>query len=841
MKSVDSLHNIQKLLPTLTDWYWKHGSQRSGAYGLSSSSWLDDLLGIGQSADSIVRAQTEYSKATLAIWGPSQTGKSTLLAEYIDGRCDDQGNGSALQWNDQQKVRFVGELLGETTVLNPYNQGADASGCVTRYVSANSVRDADYPVQMHFASDEQIMHALAVGYLSETVATDDEDLVVKLDPDSLKKLTSEIEASGPPNREAFENLVCIANTLEMLISSNLERYQNLQREWKSSLRRTILGAEGLLSNVEATESFAQKLFWDSWTSITGTFKALKRTRLEVNQRFGDLPVFLSYELAAQILNISAVELAGRTPAIADIITSAGYEIVEGRVIIGRNLPNALFRNLEDFALFQGLVWEIIIPLRADIIRKNSVAAADLLEVSDILDFPGVANEFKGENLLTNEALTTSSQAILTKVLKRGKTASIAVTSSKALNIDGFSLLMRMNRYPANPVQLNNGIRSWWKSFGKTWPPSSKELPLNLVLTFTAALVNGVSNSGVGYGLEHVFEQMKGLAYLADPKIVNTFATNYPQFSDGVLHAEGEKLDQVVTTILEDKSFQRQFGSNAESFREAAHTGGKNHLLSALALQAKASLRPVLLAEKEKRLISEFNRLLRLALPGEQDASAQRQRDLDLVLTIINQRLTSETSDISPITVGREIQEIINVDPEGLDTLPMRAARGSRATKLKPFIEKQLADWREQKTQHLSTQNLILGDMPDLGRLLTYFVEEVDTDHLRRWFITNLGNIKTRYEASESRRFLAAKMNNELLAVGDRFSRRPHRNPKDTHKLIRELADNEFTGEGEITSSPYYAGIIAPFLEKVAALKTSKASERGVQEGDSELLAALNVR
>ena len=69
------------------------------------------------------------------------------------------------------------------------------------------------------------------------------------------------------------------------------------------------------------------------------------------------------------------------------------ELGAPEVIVGEELPNKLFRSLDDFATFQGLVWEIVVPLKADILRKNSSAAADLLEVADILDFPGVANEF----------------------------------------------------------------------------------------------------------------------------------------------------------------------------------------------------------------------------------------------------------------------------------------------------------------------------------------------------------------------------------------------------------------------------------------------------------------
>ena len=102
-------------------------------------------------------------------------------------------------------------------MLNPFNKGADASGCVTRFVMSERVADASFPVKLIFASEQQIMHALAVGYLSETKATDENDQVVKLNPDSLKKLLSDSKGKGPAKREACDNLMHIVNTLEMLV------------------------------------------------------------------------------------------------------------------------------------------------------------------------------------------------------------------------------------------------------------------------------------------------------------------------------------------------------------------------------------------------------------------------------------------------------------------------------------------------------------------------------------------------------------------------------------------------------------------------------------------------
>ena len=836
-----TIKEVSKLAPVLSDWYWNYGHKRKGVYALNRSSWLAAIANLGRGANSIHFSETKYKKPALALWGPSQTGKSTLLADYIDGDCDKYGNGSALQWCEKDPVRFVGDICGgEVTVLNPFNKGADASGCVTRYVSRDSVDVPEYPVQLTLASESQIIHGLAVGYLSETIAQDSEDQVVKLSAELVKKWVSEFAVKGPPlpaSRDAFEYLVEVANVVDLLILSNIERYENLKKEWSSSLRRELLESEALLANIDTARAFAKKLFWDSWTSISNTYDQLTEKLKDIGAKFGGAEIHMTYKFAAQVLNISAVELAERSPIIQKIIDDASYEIVGGRVLIGADSSRTLFSKLDEFALFQGIVWEIEVPLKSSVLRQNSVDAGDLLKEADLLDFPGVANEFKSADLLTDEALLTQNRLILTKVLKRGKTASIVVTSSRDLNIDGFSLLMRMNHYPSNPVQLNNGIRSWWESYDKSWPPQSKELPLNLVLTFTAKLVNTVADSGVGQGLEDVIEMItRSLKILSDPAIVNTFMTNYPQFSDGKLHVEGEALDQVIKSILEDRAFQRQLGDNAKSLKEMSKSGGKDYFLKALQKQASTSNRPALVREKKIRLLADFRRLLAEAFPGDEDPSSKRCRDLDEISTAIQTRLNEGDGQLTTNDVGRVVQSLVNIDYKILDDLPKHSSR--KAQVVNKFLVKQFAGWREERSQQFFNDGVGLDDPSKVNRLLSYMIEAVDIDQLQQWVCQNLGNIKSRSESSESRRFLATKMNNEILDFKETPRKRKHRAPCEIAPMVKAYADSEMSGTTDLSSSPYYAAIIMPFLSKLESLKSSNSSERGVQPGDNELMDAI---
>lgn len=836
-----TIDDVVALIPEITDWYWNYGQQRKDSYALGRSTWLDSMLNVGKGALNVQESKTTYRKPTMAIWGPSQTGKSTLLADYIDGEDPDKyGNGTALQWSESDPVRFVGDICGgEVTVLNPFNKGADASGCVTRFSLAEKVEHPEYPVKVTLATESQIVHGLAVGYLSETIAKDSDDKVVQLSAELIKKWASEVEVKGPVSREAYEYMAGIADVVELLILSNLPRYENLEKEWKSSLRRELLDCPGLLSDIDGARTFVCKLLWDSWNSISKTYRQLVDALKEYDDKFGGDQIQMSYQFAAQILNISAVELAETADIVREIIDGAGYEVENGAVMIGENPSRKLFAKLEEFALFQGLVWELGVPLKSEVMRKNSEGAAALLEKADLLDFPGVANEHKAADdaLLTDEALLSEGKKILTKVLKRGKTASIVVTSSRNLNIDGFSLLMRMNNYPSNPQQLISGIISWWKSYDKEWPPQGKDLPLNLVLTFTAQLVNLVADSGIGHGLGESFKKMHGLSHLSDPSFVNTFATNYPQFSDGNLQVEGEGLERVISQIMEDSAFQDQFGDNAESLKEMAASGGREYFMQALLAQATGSKRPELVREKAKRLLVDFQRLLAEASPDQQDASAKKCLDLDEVKSSILNRLSQgEDSDASN-EIGMAVQSLVNIDPITLDDLPKRASK-KKPAEVKGYLSRQFTNWRESQAKKSYGEGLGMDDDPTrVSRLLSYMIEAVDMSELQDWFRKNLGNVKSSNDAMESRRFLAAKMNNSVTCLDGKRISEEHRKLKEVASLIRELAENEFQNSG-FEEAPYYISVIKPFLSKLESLKSTQAGERGVQAGDDELITLM---
>ena len=155
----------------------------------------------------------------MALWGPSQTGKSTLLSGCLDDPEDELGEHSALRWSETEPVRFVvgKNKSDEVIVLNPFNFRSDASGCVSRYVLCDSVEDPEHPVEVTLATEMQILHALAVGYLPECEERNERGEITAWDADKFTALLDRQRPSGTPTRTAFEALQQLAETVDLAI------------------------------------------------------------------------------------------------------------------------------------------------------------------------------------------------------------------------------------------------------------------------------------------------------------------------------------------------------------------------------------------------------------------------------------------------------------------------------------------------------------------------------------------------------------------------------------------------------------------------------------------------
>lgn len=821
------------------EWYWSFGIKRDDPrFAVRRGTWLDAVYRCHFRAKAIERGEAS-AKPCMALWGPSQTGKSTLMSGCLDDPEDGIGETSALRWSESEPVRFVvgKNKSDEVIVLNPFNFGSDASGCVSRYVLCDSVEDPEHPVEVTLAAETQILHALAVGYLSECEELNDKGEITVWDAEKFTSLLDRQKPSGTPTRAAFEALLQLAETIDLLILSEIRRYSNLNSQWVGSLRPKLLDCEALQGSVQAVENFAAELLWDSWPSITESYRKLVAKRRQCAQQWGTARIRCSYRVAALLLDIDSYKKCEERPVTREKVMTLTSKIRNDSVCISGGPGTQMVNSTEDFGLFQGLVWELRVPIRRGVLRKRAPVLCDLLEVAELLDFPGVANNYGNATRHKDADLAGKPVVLLTEVLKRGKTASIVVTGARSLDIDGFSLLMRLGKFPAQPVQLVAGISSWLRAFGHPWPPRGKAMPLNLVMTFCADLVNKVMSAGLRDGLQGCFDQLKSLGHLADPKVVNALATNYPQFNECHIFGTSDEQQAAVESIVGDAAFHERFGDSAESFREMVANGGTNHVFRTLREQALGSKRAELLKQRADETVLQLHQLIQMHLPSEEAGSEDRVAELDGWSTAIRESLHKpRQSDLHldhAILVSRHLRAFINIDPDELDDVPLHAAR--LKLDFHRHVEKQFHSWQSRRSQYPHLEEIGIADSTHAARLLSYLIEAVNLEDVTTFFRGNLGNITSRLEGRQARRFLAVKMSNALLR-GTVVGEPVHRVTKEVNEVLETLSrGEEFHGEEPERSTHYWA-VIEPFLKRLEEIKSISVGVRPPQAGDAELTA-----
>lgn len=807
--------------------------------------WLDAVFCLRDRARAMEHAG-QNPKPCMAIWGPSQTGKSTLLSRYLDAPDDPRGDHSALKWSDAEPVRFVvgSDKSEDVLVLNPFNQGSDASGCVSRFTLCETVPDPEHPVEILLASDAQVMHALAVGYESECQEKNAKGEATVWEGESLRTLLDKFRSTGPALPEAFEKLHALAQTVDLLILSqqgDRGRYAALNSQWEKVLRPQLLSAPGLLSSVKAVRDFACEFFWDSWASLNQLYDRLAAKREEVARLWGAATLRCSYKIAMLLLDIDAFKQYSARPSVKQWVDAIGHETSAGAVALGVGKGQRLFNSCEDFGYFQGLVWELRIPLRRDVLTQRAPVLCDFLAKADLLDFPGVANAYGSAEKRTVEQVADLSIG-LTEILKRGKTASIVVSRARSLDIDGFSLLMRVSRFPAQPKQLNTGIRSWLQAYGQPWPPQNKVMPLNLVLTFGAKLVNDVSQSGIRNGLDASFGQLQQLGSLTDPKAVTTFATTYPQFHEGKIHGDStQAVADAVADITDDAAFKARFGENAASFTEMTRNGGTDYLFQHLKSQAEASRRPALVAQRQADSEAQLLQLIQAHIPSDSAPLEERRRTLDAwrdaMLVLLSTPSNDPRDADTTAKLSRHLRRLLNIDPEDLDDIPQKAIQ--TRVPVRAYIEKQFRDWKARQASLGDFSDAGLTDQTHAQKVLSYLLEATNVGAVEEYFRADLGHITARSDARNSRRFLAVKMSRELMH-GSNGTDIEHPATSAVRDVLEQMANDEESQAAAPEASPHHRAVIAPLLDRLEQIKKTGAGNRPPQPGDAEISALLQT-
>ncbi len=800
----------------LFDWYWTYGSKRKGIYSLTRGGWFERLCRTLSRNAEIRFSEERFRHPAVAIWGPSQSGKSTLLASFIDH------GGGALNWTENENFRFVSR---DGKALNPNNRGSDASGCVTRYVMRERVKFPETPAEIQLTEERDILMSLAFGYLSETTGKNAVGECTYFDAEKLETVLDEFsERAGSgvvPCKENFPLLVAVADVLEALIRAKRERYVNLEARWET-IRSRIFDCDALLATKSAPLEFAARVFWDDWKSLTKLCRELFEKRAELCERFSGKKVFCSLSASALLLDISAGESAER---LGEISKFGFHEIAPNAVALTDG--TGAFRDAADFARFQALVSVLTVPLRADVIADANGTLHSLLNAADIVDFPGVANEAPGtaETRLTDDVLSDNEILGLTKVFKRGKTASVVIGYSRNLDIDVFAILMRMNKYAPKPDQLEAGISSWFvemlsKPFSEKTAP---ELPLNIVQTFAAELINSVGQRAIGRdGLTQIFAKNKGLGALCKAGCSKYFAVNYPAFKpecDFDTDSLAE-LEERVSAIEKDCEFLAHYEGTQDSLRHmcglsgpGGNDGGRTYLFEKLLGQIRISRRRDLLEEKKRALSRAFQATVSEALPANGDDDARRRADIEKIIAYIESHVALDCSRIASA-----ILEFTNIDPEVLPRLPRNLSADMGY--LDTYCEKVLSKVKDLLMRFRNGEAIGISDAEMLNRTAGYLLEGIKPGELKNWILSTLPNEPNR---DTTRRALASRITNLLFR---RLGRR--------HRPLMSVS-----GSNGVYSSPSYIALVDPFLDSLRNLHGESASARLIQPGDNELRVILS--
>ena len=806
----------------IVDWYWDHGLNRPMEWTIAPSG-LNSIMGIANRHATINQMrESGNKKACVAFWGPSQSGKSSLLSHYIDGKSD---NELALMWNPNQKVRFSayqgeGEDGTNCVVFNPFNCAMDASGLVTRFYLPSEEESKkiypEAPVEVILANRKQILQSIAVGYRMECQES--------LNPWGLDQLRQKISTpSVRPNRKAFELLFDVCDVCENMAREN-SRYREFLNGPK--LRQQILGSS-YAENVDDAFELAAYLLWDGEPRLTELYNNVMSSLQELNgarEKTAPNRIFVSMEVAALLEDIGALsfyeqnknghpsaEAKRRVQALNNIsmyVTPRGLIYTCDKNPVSDKLDSYTV-TITDFGRLQALIGELRIPL-----RKNESTAVkpffDFLEKCDLLDIPGVTNKASGESLGMENQIDLSKEVaeslLLSRVYKSGKTISIVYGQAETCSIDTFVIFVDLERAGgiSRPTTITNGVKAWLSPYGFHSSDMRPPLKLYLNCSLFGKMLNQVVAAVNGGGLANYCEKANALGVVASHSADFFFTTN--------CFAKCE--DQSKKHYFEDDGdFRNLFlrGHGQESLTALFADGlGTDYMFNRLAADVTTDERMSLYGLMEMKDFGKLKMELSRILPTGQDGSAALRKE---VTTKVFGRVTQQIAEDRPEQVRKLIAFIKNifvVEEQMLDPIP-KSPHSMHDEDLENYLLHQIRKWisaRKEELSGMSDFNWLVPEeeaYPFLEALAT-----IDVDRIVKLLKKDFWN----HSPKVSRTFLAMILNNCFL--WGNYER--HTSEKRTDA---------------------YGMLCVPFVARLEQLSTTAYANEGGRpsdlEGDAELL------
>jgi len=846
-------------------WYWNHGVSRQGNYSLSRAEWLDkayDIVERQKKLDSI--GGSEAPRPTLAVWGPSQSGKSTLLSRYLDIGKNDQGS-PCLTWDDSAPTVFM-DRVGSQVALNPYHHGSDATGCATRYSLASQVRNPKYPVSLRMNSLGDVMHALACGYLSECAVVTVDGHEEEWSPESFHDnfLKSQLEAGAIVSQEAFELLRDVLRIVELFIATRHPRYYKLSKDW-NRLRLKVLNDSLALRDPDMVVKMAKKLFWDDVTPLSWIFDKIRAKSATLNWPAGK--VYCTPQVAALIIDIVSYDCYhkhanGENP-VADSIRRLGFRREGGDILIkvreSSEEPSEEISK-DAFGLFQAMVREVNIPVsKPDSPTDANSAFFRLLATADLVDFPGVSNRHGNATagaMINPHTTPPSDPRWLTTVFKRGKTESMVLGYAKDVSIDAFALMVKADPHPSSPRQLTTGIEHWWECVdpgfreGKGLSGDRAPLPLSICLTAFAKVINKWGGPESRASMDGIFVEMpKQLMPLSEPGRSRFFATTYKHFAkDTDYHfAKASEVTRAAEAIRVQASFRNIFRDEVsrQSFDEmiCKDDGGVEFFLDHQIAEIATSGRRKLLLSRAQEDKKTLRLLVGPALPtGDDDGAAQAR-----VIRKVHDHFSSLLEKAEDLVECEQFKELESyetligywirllswVREEELEAVPESFSQQKPEMREK-FVKEQWDIWREKSIGQIRDElrsewdKFGLESEDEFRKFLKAISEQVGQKQLLDWINEELDDITSKVVSKSARRELAVAMGNIIRRGAHHLPDEAPIAPLSRLRSLRQ-GDDDFGGRAKPRTNP----IIEGFMAMLAAFKPI-SGKRPAQPGDREL-------
>ncbi len=859
---MQNLTTANDLAEDLKSWYWAFGRLRDNPYMLPVD-WLNTLYDTSADIASLTGLDAR-SRSSIAVWGPSQTGKSLLLSSFLDeqhGQGEEgedpgtenlkiQTEDSALTWPGGPTYRFAQPFkrVSDVPILNPWNQGSDASGCVTRFVLRDEVDDPQYPVTVTLGGRQEVMHALASGYLQECkLATEDRDKTFWNADTAGALLGEEAAADKPLNREAFELARDAILTGDRMLVDDHERYHGLRRVWLEEVRPQFMRAA---KDPQAMDMLMRSFLWDNVAGINLIYDELRQALNRFEPIFEGKRIICSLDVAALLLDIDSFRKSLNYPETKARVDSIRYQKQGDTVRIGHDGDKKLFdldRDPNSFGLFQGLVWELEVPLKRSFVERQSPAAARLLEKADVIDVPGVARQHQAAtaqqlDVDTDEVPTDD---LLARVLKRGKTASIINRYARDRMIDNLLLLIRAADEVSSPRQLQAGVQAIWSQHG----PGARQVPTFLGLTFMNLVINRIAANGGRLedgGLTSLEGMLAKLGDAADPDRVTTFALTYPGLDEGKINANMAMRERIQTALEADEWVQSRFNS-AKSLGSlnAVLTdpdGGVGYLIECLDTSIGVSPRAEIVPAGTVRAWESLEEGVLEALPRKdgtvEETRAALLRLMDAVMDRIQSGRSREGRDPC-LKVSQDLRQVVGVDHHQLD-LPPRSQ--TNEFEIRHYLERQVNAWagRPEALAILGSYGLE-GRQPAL--VLASLGAEIDLKAIGRWIFQFMPATLQTGERNHLRTYIATLMANCIVGGGidggEFWNEQSVATGQGDYNQVLDECQERFDRWSQVaepTHSPHYDMIIAPLMNRFVEISGDlKVDTWKDQKGDKEIL------